>query len=283
MTDRKVTKAVFPAAGLATRFLPATKAVPKELLPLVDKPVLQYAVEEAIEAGIDEFVFITSRRKPAIEAHFKPNPYLEGRVFNDCNIPPDKLHIVYQDEPLGLGHAVYCAKQAVGDEPFAVLLPDDLILGSPGALRQMVNFYQSNPVSAVIAAVDVPDSETHLYGMIDGQEKIDGIHVTKLVEKPAPGQSPSNVAIMGRYILPPEIFGLIEADINNKQRKGEVQLTSAIASLAAANDVRGLRIKGGRYDCGHCAGWIDASIAYALQRPELAPTIQKLIKKWSTQ
>jgi UTP--glucose-1-phosphate uridylyltransferase len=156
---KKITKAVFPVAGLATRFLPATKVVPKELLPLVDKPVLQYAVEEAAEAGITDFIFVTSKRKPTIETHFRPSLHLSDRIANDCNIDPERLHIVYQDDPLGLGHAVLCARNSVGDDDFAVLLPDDLILHKPGALRQMVDYYNTHDVSALIAAAVARSSD----------------------------------------------------------------------------------------------------------------------------
>lgn len=279
---RKVRKAVFPVAGLATRFLPATKAVPKELLPLVDKPLLQYAVEEAREAGIEEFIFVTSRRKPQIEKHFAPVPELEdwlsniGRddivsIVRDCTLPETALRVVYQDVPRGLGHAVLCAKEHVGDEPFAVILPDDAILARPGVLRQMTDFYEERGGN-LLAAMEVPDAQVAMYGIMGGMPDGAHIRISALVEKPASGKAPSNMAIVGRYILQPEIFTHLSA-IADAPDSREVQLTDGIARLLAEQAAYGFRFDGQRYDCGHCAGWIEASVAYALERPELKSAV----------
>lgn len=274
---KKITKAVFPVAGLATRFMPATKSVPKELLPLVDKPILQYAVEEAIEAGIEEFIFISSRRKPAIEQHFSPLSHLKGSIKNDCNIDPNKLHIVYQDEPLGLGHAVLCAKDIIQDDAFAVILPDDLVLNDVGALKQMVDAYRTGV--NFIACMDVPDAQVPLYGIINGIPDHDHIKVKSLVEKPNFADAPSNTAIIGRYILQPQIFAYLEDVLKKTSGTAEVQLTTAISALVAQQDVYGFRFKGERYDCGHCVGWLEANIAYALQRPEMNAAVEQMLQK----
>lgn len=282
---QKLKKIVFPVAGIATRFLPATKTVPKELFPLVDRPLLQYAVEEAQEAGFDEFIFISSRRKPQIEKHFARihdlEQYLESlgkeayaAIIRDCSLPESAVKIVYQDEPRGLGHAVYMAREAVGNEPFGVLLPDDAILGKTGALKQMADFLAANPGSSNIAAQEVPPEQVSWYGIIDGTPEKGQLRVKALVEKPARDKAPTNTAIVGRYILQPEIFGILDTMCMAHEGKKEIQLTDALNQLAQKQPVYGFTFEGTRFDCGQFAGFIEASVAYALQRPDVAPALR---------
>lgn len=279
---------VFPVAGLATRFMPATKTVPKELFPLVDKPLLQYAVEEAQEAGFEKFVFITSHRKPAIENHFTRlaefEEYLESqgkesyaKIIRDCALPDDAVTLVYQDQPRGLGHAIYLAKDAVGDAPFAVLLPDDAILGKPGALKQMVDFLDANPGSSLIAAQEVAPEHVSWYGIIDGTPEKGHLRVKALVEKPPREKAPTNTAIIGRYLLQPEVFKILGEMCDSHTGKKEIQITDALATLAQSQPVYGFVFDGVRYDCGQCAGFIEASVAYAMQRPDIAPGLKEKI------
>ena len=288
---QKIKKIVFPVAGLATRFLPATKTVPKELFPLVDKPLLQYAVEEALEAGISEFIFVSSHRKPSIEKHFARMPELEhyledigkgafAQLLRDCSLPEKAVTIVYQDDPKGLGHAVFVAREAVGNEPFAVLLPDDAILTrkGPGVLKQMADFLSAEPGSTLIAAQDVAADQVSLYGIVDGKpEKGKHLRVKTLVEKPAQEKAPSRTAIIGRYVLQPEIFPILDDMCNHREGKKEIQLTDAIATLARAKPVYGFIFEGRRFDCGQCAGFVEANVAYALERPELAQNLKEKI------
>lgn len=277
---------VFPVAGLATRFLPATKTVPKELFPLVDKPLLQYAVEEAREAGFERFVFISSHRKPGIEKHFKPLPELEqyleshgkevyARIIHDCALPADSVRIVYQDEPRGLGHAVFLARQEVGDAPFAVLLPDDAILAKTGALKQMVDFLGQHPGSSLIAAQDVPPEQVSWYGIIDGAPEHGHLRVKTLVEKPARDKAPTTTAIVGRYVLQPEVFDILDHMCRTHEGGKEIQITDALSQLAQKQPVYGFRFSGTRFDCGQCAGFIEASVAYAMERPDIAPDLKR--------
>lgn len=287
----KPRKIVFPVAGMATRFLPATKTVPKELFPLVDKPLLQYGVEEAQEAGFEEFIFVTSRRKPAIEKHFARLPdveeYLEtigkggfAQMLRGCALPEDAVKIVYQDEPKGLGHAVYMAKEAVGNEPFAVLLPDDAILAHPGALKQMADFLEEAPGASAIAAQEVEPSQVNLYGIIAGAEEKGHLRVKDLVEKPAAVRAPSATAIIGRYILQPQVFSFLENLVGTRDAGREIQLTDAIAALAKTQAVYGFRFEGERFDCGQCAGFVEANVAYALERPGMGEDLrEKLLKR----
>lgn len=289
--SKQIRKIVFPVAGLATRFLPATKTVPKELFPLVDKPLLQYAVEEALEAGITEFIFVSSHRKPAIEKHFSRMPELEhyledigkgtfAKLLRDCSLPEEAVKIVYQDDPQGLGHAVFVARKAVGDEPFAVLLPDDAILAPKGGgvLKQMADFIASEPKASLIAAQEVAAEQVGLYGIIDGApEKGRHLRVKTLVEKPAKEKAPSRMAIIGRYVLQPEIFPILEDMCNNRRDKKEIQLTDAISSLALTHPVYGFMFGGQRFDCGQCAGFVEANVAYALERPELSQSMREKI------
>lgn len=286
--QKPVRKVVFPVAGLGTRFLPATKAIPKEMLPLVDRPLLQHAVDEARAAGIEDFVFVTGRSKRAIEDHFdndtELNRALEGRkdrALEDvraCEIPPGKCFYTRQQQPLGLGHAVWCAKEVIGDEPFAIVLPDDYVLAEPGCLKQMVDAY--NEVGGnIVAVVDVPREHTRRYGILD-VESDDGrlAKVRGLVEKPKPENAPSTLSIIGRYILQPEVFGHIEK--GERGAGGEIQLTDAMAKLIGDQPFHGLRYTGRRFDCGDKIGFIDATIAYALSRPDLADAVREAIRKY---
>ena len=274
----RVTKAVFPVAGLGTRFLPVTKASPKEMLPIVDKPLIQYAAEEAIAAGIDELIFVTGRNKRSIEDHFDKAYELEAELKADGkkdllalvqNVLPNKTSVVYirQTEALGLGHAVLCAKQVVGSDPFAVILADDLISGEPGVLRQMVDLYHSTQCS-VIGVQNVSREETHRYGIVKANSKGPRIHTVEgIVEKPSPEKAPSTLAVVGRYILTPRIFGLLENVVPGAG--GEIQLTDGIAALLAHEKVLAYEFIGKRFDCGSKFGYLQATVEYALTHPEL--------------
>lgn len=275
----KVTKAVFPVAGLGTRFLPATKANPKEMMPIVDKPLIQYAVEEAVAAGITELIFVTSSSKRAIEDHFDSNYELESNLLERGKqellnivrgILPDGVSCAYirQKSPRGLGHAVLCAKQFVTDEPFAVLLADDLIDGGKrSCLQQMVDEFQQSQTS-VIAVERIARSETQKYGVVDIGGSDDPIAVIQaIIEKPHPDKAPSNLGVVGRYILTPRIFTLLEQTTEGSG--GEIQLTDAIAKLLKEESVQALQFKGRRYDCGSKLGYLEAIVAYALKHPEL--------------
>ena len=262
MTIKPLRKAVFPVAGLGTRFLPATKAMPKEMLTVVDKPLIQYAVEEALEAGIDQIIFVTGRNKSALEDHFDISYELEDTmrargkslsVLEGIRQKPGSPVYVRQQEPLGLGHAVWCAREIVGDEPFAVLLPDELMVGRPGFLKQMVEAY-ARVGGNVIGALEVADSETDKYGIISPGARVDDrtVEVSALVEKPAKGTAPSNLMIPGRYILQPEVMRILEGQ--EKGAGGEIQLTDAMAQLIGKQPFHGFTFDGERYDCGDKAG-----------------------------
>ena len=266
----KVRKAVFPVAGSGTRFLPATKAMPKEMLPVVDKPLIQYAVEEAAAAGIEMMIFVTGRNKRAIEDHFDTSPELEHLLQSAgktqlldalLTATPKGVSFVYvrQPEPLGLGHAVLCAKPVVGDEPFAVILADDLIDARPGVTAQLVQSYETHGCS-VLAVEDVPREETDKYGIV-GTEILNSTEerVTSIVEKPKPIDAPSNLAVVGRYVLRPEIFAELER--TQRGRGNEIQLTDAIARRVPHGEVIVRRFTGERYDCGSKAGFLAANIA----------------------
>ncbi len=284
----KVTKAVFPVAGLGTRFLPATKANPKEMLPIVDKPLIQYAVEEAVAAGISELIFVTNSSKRAIEDHFDSNFELEFNLKDRGkhelleivrDILPEGVSCAYirQKSPQGLGHAVLCAKQLVGNEPFAVLLADDLIDGGgKSCLQQMIEVFQQNQ-SSLVAVQKIPHTDTKKYGVVDvpaNSERIAEIH--GIVEKPAPDKAPSNLAVVGRYILTPRIFSLLENTARGSG--GEIQLTDAIAKLLEEESVYSLQFKGRRYDCGSKLGYLEATLAYALKHPELAQDFKESLR-----
>jgi UTP--glucose-1-phosphate uridylyltransferase len=271
MPPRRVRKAVFPVAGLGTRFLPATKAMPKEMLPIVDKPLIQYAVEEAAAAGIEQMIFVTGRNKRAIEDHFDRAPELEqqldaGRKHDLMaalmSATPSGVSFVYvrQPEPLGLGHAVLCARPVVGDEPFAVILADDLIDASPGVTAQLVQTYDAHGTS-VLAVENVPPADTSKYGIV-GTEVVSALEerVTRIVEKPKPEEAPSTLAVVGRYVLCAEIFA--ELARTERGRGGEIQLTDAIAKRVAAGEVMARRFTGTRFDCGSKAGFLAANVAF---------------------
>ena len=286
-----IKKAVFPIAGLGTRFLPATKAMPKEMLPVVDKPIIQYAVEEALAAGIEQIIFVTGSGKGALEDHFDTNLRLE-RILEERNkddllqavksIVPSSSNIVYtrQSEPLGLGHAIWCARDIVGDEPFAVMLADDLIQSDVPVLHQMINEFDRLRAS-MMAIVEVPKEETYRYGIIEAENGFNGtVQVKSMVEKPAPEDAPSNLAVIGRYILTPRIF----AHLGKKKKGagGEIQLTDAMSGLLQEQPIFGYKLKGTRFDCGDKAGFQLANIAFALERPDLReqllPELKKLIE-----
>lgn len=283
MSIKPLRKAVFPVAGLGTRFLPATKAMPKEMLTVVDKPLIQYAVEEALEAGIEQIIFVTGRGKSALEDHFDISYELEATMksrgkslslIEGIRQKPGSPVYVRQQEPLGLGHAVWCAREIVGDEPFAVLLPDELMVG--GFMKQMVEAY--NKVGGnVIGALEVPDDQTDKYGIIS-PGKIDGklTEVTALVEKPAKGTSPSNLMIPGRYILQPEVMKILDNPV--KGAGGEIQLTDAMAQLIGKQPFHGFTFDGQRYDCGDKAGYIEANLAIALSRDDIGAHVRAFAK-----
>ncbi|CAN5221777.1 UTP--glucose-1-phosphate uridylyltransferase [soil metagenome] len=274
-------KAVFPVGGLGTRFLPATKALPKEMLPVVDRPLIQYAVDEAIEAGIEQMIFVTGRGKSAIEDHFDIAYELEstmrGRgksmeILHQTRLKPGAVAYVRQQEPLGLGHAVWCARDIVGGEPFAVLLADDFMVGRPGCLKQMVEAY--NKVGGnMICAQEVPNDQTHMYGIITPGARDGALTEVKgLVEKPAAGTSPSNLSVIGRYILQPEVMRVLEGQ--EKGAGGEIQLTDAMARMIGGQPFHGLTFDGRRFDCGDKAGFVQANLAVALARADLSASVR---------
>ncbi|MBI2798723.1 MAG: UTP--glucose-1-phosphate uridylyltransferase GalU [Gammaproteobacteria bacterium] len=287
MTAR-IRKAVFPVAGMGTRFLPATKANPKEMLPIVDKPLIQYAAEEAVDAGIEELIFVTGRAKRSIPDHFDKAYELEAELEKGKkikmlelvrNILPPHVSCIYirQAEPLGLGHAVLCAKPAIGNEPFAVILADDLIDGGGrGCLKQMVEVF-SHYNTGVIAVQPIPPEDTDKYGIVEVKaiDKRIG-KIQSIVEKPKPAVAPSNLAVVGRYILPGEIMEILEH--TERGAGGEIQLTDAIAKLLNRQQVLAYEFEGIRYDCGSKLGYLDATIDYALKHPELATEFAALLK-----
>jgi UTP--glucose-1-phosphate uridylyltransferase len=285
MTIKRIRKAVFPVAGLGTRFLPATKAMPKEMLTVVDKPLIQYAVEEALDAGIEQIIFVTGRGKGALEDHFDISYELEATmrargkslsVLDGIRQRPGSPVYVRQQEPLGLGHAVWCAREIVGDEPFAVLLPDELMVGTPGFMAQMVAAYD-RVGGNIIGALEVANSETDKYGIIS-PGAIDGplTEVKALVEKPRQGSAPSNLMIPGRYILQPEVMRILENQ--EKGAGGEIQLTDAMAQLIGNQPFYGFTFDGQRYDCGDKAGYIQANLALALARADIGPSVYAFAK-----
>ncbi|KAF1693032.1 UTP--glucose-1-phosphate uridylyltransferase GalU [Pseudoxanthomonas daejeonensis] len=289
MTSQRIRKAVFPVAGLGTRFLPATKTVPKEMLPIIDRPLIQYAVDEAIEAGCDTLVFITNRYKHAVADYFDKAYELEQKLERAGKteqlelvrhvLPPGVRAIfVTQAEALGLGHAVLCAKEVIGNEPFAVLLPDDLIWNrGAGALKQMADAAQASGAS-MIAVQNVPHEATGSYGIV-ATEAFDGRQgrIKAIVEKPKPEVAPSNLAVVGRYVLSPRIFGLLEA--TRPGAGGEIQLTDAIAALLAEQPVHAYRFQGTRFDCGTHIGLIEATIRYALDHEKLSDPARDMMQR----
>jgi UTP--glucose-1-phosphate uridylyltransferase len=286
---KPVRKAVFPVAGLGTRFLPVTKAMPKEMLPIVDKPLIQYAVEEAQEAGIEEFIFVTGRAKSAIEDHFDHSIELElnlrERGATDAlrsvlDWMPEPGHISYtrQQSPLGLGHAVWCARTFISDEPFAVLLADDLILGTPGALKQMIEAHRSLGGN-LLAIEEVPPERTRSYGILDPVSDDGRIAEVKgLVEKPDPSVAPSNLGIIGRYILQPIVLTILEHQ--GRGAGSEIQLTDALAKTIGLVPFHGMRFEGQRFDCGSKIGYLEANVAFALQRPDMNGSVRTMLEKY---
>ena len=286
MTFKPLRKAVFPVGGLGTRFLPATKALPKEMLPIVDRPLIQYAVDEAIEAGIEQMIFVTGRGKSAIEDHFDIAYELEmtmaqrGRsteILDATRLKPGAVAYVRQQEPMGLGHAVWCARDIVGDEPFAVLLADDFMVGEPGCLKQMVDAYNRTGGN-LICAEEVPDDQTHRYGIITPGARDGALTEVKgLVEKPGRGTAPSNLSVIGRYILQPEVMRLLDGQ--EKGAGGEIQLTDAMARMIGTQPFYGLTFAGRRFDCGDKAGFIQANLALALTRDDIGPAVREFARK----
>ena len=285
----QIRKAVFPVAGLGTRFLPATKALPKEMLPIVDKPLIQYAVEEAYEAGIRHMIFVTGRNKRAIEDHFDTAYELENELeinqkhdlLKAVRAMPEDMDCSYvrQARALGLGHAVLCAAPLVGNEPFAVLLADDLMCGpagGPGVLTQMVNVFREKQTS-LLAVQEVPLEHVKRYGIVSGQpagERL--IKAEKMVEKPAPQDAPSRMGVSGRYILTPAVFDEIRN--NPRGAGGEIQLTDGIAKLIATEGVHAYQYEGKRYDCGSKQGFLEATVEFALRHPEVGPSFQEYLR-----
>lgn len=282
---KPVRKAVFPVAGLGTRFLPATKAIPKEMLTIVDRPLIQYAVDEAREAGIEQMIFVTGRGKAELDDYFDMAFELEATMTSrgksleplaTSRLPAGALASVRQQEPLGLGHAVWCARHLVGDEPFAVLLPDDLMWGKPGCLRQMMDAY-AQVGGNIICAQQVSRDKTASYGIITPGESNGALtEVRGLVEKPKPEDAPSTLGVVGRYILQPEVMRVLERQ--EKGAGGEIQLTDAMAAMIGDQPFHGVTFEGTRYDCGDKAGFITANIALALEREDLAPTVRAFMK-----
>ncbi|MCB1367469.1 MAG: UTP--glucose-1-phosphate uridylyltransferase GalU [Rhodobacteraceae bacterium] len=279
MVRQKLTKAVFPVAGLGTRFLPATKSIPKEIMTLVDRPLIQYAIDEARAAGIKEFIFVTSRGKGALEDYFDVAPQLESSLrrkgkteelqeLRKTNMESGQIAYIRQHDPLGLGHAVWCARRLIANEPFAVVLPDDVIAAEKPCLQQMVEAYNETGGN-MVAAMEVPVERASAYGLLDiASENGPILKVRGMVEKPEPKDAPSNIAVIGRYILTPKIL----RNLNKKMvgAGGEIQLTDAIAQEVVESDnVHGFRFKGRRYDCGSKVGFLKATVAFGLQREEL--------------
>jgi UTP--glucose-1-phosphate uridylyltransferase len=280
MRSRKITKAVFPVAGLGTRFLPATKSIPKEILTLVDRPLIQYAIDEARAAGIKEFIFVTSRGKSALEDYFDQSPELESELrrkgktdlleaLKETNMDSGAIAYVRQNRPLGLGHAVWCARRLIGNEPFAVLLPDDVIAGERPCLEQMVEAHAETG-GCMVAAMEVAPKQTSSYGILDISEDMGRIvRARGLVEKPQPKDAPSNLAVIGRYILTPKV--LVNLNRIRQGVGGEIQLTDAIAIEAKSKaGVFGMRFQGQRFDCGSKIGFLQATVAFGLSRPDLS-------------
>ncbi len=287
--SKAVRKAIFPVGGLGTRFLPATKAMPKEMLPVVDKPLIQYAVEEARAAGIEQFIFVTGRGKTAIEDHFDYSSELHHilvsrdkqdlwKMLESTMMPVGQVAYTRQPEPLGLGHAVWCARDLVRDEPFAVLRADDLILSPEPCLKQMIDAHKTAGGN-MVAVMDVAREHTSRYGIVDpDSEKGRLVGVKGLVEKPRPANAPSTLAVIGRYILQPEVF----FNLNRQERGagGEIQLTDALADLIGAMPFNGYRFEGRRFDCGDKVGFLEANIAFALERPDMGDQLREILSSY---
>ncbi|MEP7005560.1 MAG: UTP--glucose-1-phosphate uridylyltransferase GalU [Sphingomonas bacterium] len=285
MNVKPLRKAVFPVGGLGTRFLPATKALPKEMLPVVDRPLIQYAVDEALEAGIEQMIFVTGRGKSAIEDHFDIAYELEAtmahrgksmELLHQTRLKPGAVAYVRQQEPVGLGHAIWCARDIIGDEPFAIFLADELMVGEPGCMKQMVDAY--NQVGGnLVCGFEVPNAETDRYGIISpGKQTGPLVEVTALVEKPPLGTAPSNLMIPGRYILQPDVMRVLETQ--EKGAGGEIQLTDAMAKMIGVQPFHAYKFSGQRFDCGDKAGYIQANIALALSRSDVGPAVRDFIR-----
>ena len=285
---RKLRKAVFPVAGLGTRFLPATKAIPKEMLTVVDRPVIQYVVDEAREAGIEHFIFVTGRNKAVIEDHFDIHfelyDTLERRGKTDqlerlreLQPGPGQTSFTRQQEPLGLGHAVWCARELIGDEPFALLLPDMIMHSEESCLKGMVELHEKSGGN-VIAVQECDPAEAHKYGIVaKGEDVGTGFEITAMVEKPQKGTAPSNLYINGRYILQPEIFALLEKQ--ERGAGGEIQLTDAMIRLGESQKMYGFHYRGDTYDCGSPEGFVEANLAFALRRPDLREVVENVMER----
>jgi len=281
---KRIRKAIFPVAGLGTRLLPATKTMPKEMLTIVDRPLIQYAVDEAREAGIEELIFVTGRGKSSLVDYFDTAIELEATmqkagksldVLEPSRARFGEIVTVRQQRPLGLGHAVWCARHIIGDEPFAVLLPDEVMVGKPNCLAQMVEAYERTGGN-VVAVLEVPPEETHRYGVIvPGKEDGALVEINGLVEKPPQGTAPSNLMLPGRYILQPEVMQVLDAQETGAG--GEIQLTDAMAKLIGKQPFHGFRFSGRRHDCGDAVGFVTGNIAMALDRPDLAPKVREFI------
>ncbi|WP_296678318.1 UTP--glucose-1-phosphate uridylyltransferase GalU [Novosphingobium sp.] len=280
---KPIRKAVFPVAGMGTRFLPATKAIPKEMLPVIDRPLIQYAVDEAREAGIDQLIFVTGRGKTAIVEHFDHAFELEATmaerdkslaILEPTRIQPGNLVTVRQQVPLGLGHAIWCARAIVGDEPFAIFLPDELMIGQPGCMKQMVEAY--NAVGGnLISVLEVPEEDVSSYGVIEPGARSGALtEVRGLVEKPKRGEAPSNLIISGRYILQPEVMRVLEAQ--EKGAGGEIQLTDAMAKMIGTQPFHAVTFAGKRYDCGSKTGFVEATLAIALEREDMRDDVRAM-------
>lgn len=286
LRKKPIRKAVFPVAGLGTRFLPATKAMPKEMLPIVDRPLIQYAVDEAREAGIEQLVFITGRGKTAIVEHFDMAFELETTMrdrekaldaLEPTRIQPGNLLTVRQQVPLGLGHAIWCARAVIGDEPFAVILPDELMVGKTGCLKQMVEAYETVGGN-LISVLEVPREDVSKYGVIaPGSRSGNLTEVRGLVEKPRTEVAPSNLIVSGRYILQPEVMRILER--HEKGAGGEIQLTDAMARLIGHQPFHAVSFAGRRFDCGNKAGFVEATLALALEREDLAAEVRKAARR----
>jgi UTP--glucose-1-phosphate uridylyltransferase len=283
-------KAVLPVAGLGTRFLPATKAMPKEMLPVVDKPLIQYAVDEARAAGIEQFCMVTGRGKTALIDHFDIAFELEAtlaernkrealELLREEAMPPGSITTVRQQVPLGLGHAIWCARTFIGEDPFAILLPDDLVLSQTPCMTQLVQVYNETGGN-VLAVSEVPREQTNRYGILKiGETHGDRVEVTGLVEKPAPENAPSNLSVIGRYILLPEVVAYLS--MMERGAGNEVQLTDAMAKMIGHSPFHGLKFEGKRFDCGDKIGFLEAQIAFALARPDLGPAVRAFLRHYT--
>lgn len=286
----RIRKAVFPVGGLGTRFLPATKSMPKEMLPIVDKPLIHYAFEEARKAGIEQFIFVTGRNKDAIEDHFDHAYELQANLteaqksqqlsrVRDWLPEPGAIAFTRQQEPLGLGHAVWCARHIVGDEPFVVLLADDLVMSETPCIGQMIEASARVPGSNVAAVMDVPRAHTQRYGVLDVESEQGTLAKARsVVEKPTPEDAPSTLSIIGRYVLQPEIFAVLENQ--PKGKGGEIQLTDALETMGKSNPFYGYRFEGKRFDCGEVTGYIEANVAFGLKREGLGDELSERLKTY---